>query len=213
MIDTCTLASDKCSLMARLFLNKYSLDWSGLDFAGHIPLLSYIIQIFFHDKAQLSGYLTSRFSWGLGLCLTWPRPSNSPEGFCLPPVLPLWDSVLEIISKLFLGRVPLAINEDGSFRTGRTRKLRRSFSISLLCPGSAQKCLMDTLLFLAFLLVQGTLTKSPSFDGSRQLLTIFLFKLTDYKKIHSLSWSETDTGPFRNGNVYTLSLQRNFNGI
>ena len=25
---------------------------------------------------------------------------------------------------MFLGRVPLAINEDGSFRTGRTRKLR-----------------------------------------------------------------------------------------
>lgn len=36
---------------------------------------------------------------------------------------------------------------------------------------------MDTLLFLAFLLVQGTFTKSLSFDGSCQLLTIFLFNL------------------------------------
>lgn len=111
MINTCTLASDKCSLTAGLFLNKYLLDWSGLNFAVHIPILSYIAQIFFHDKAQLSGYLTSRFSWGLGLCLTWPRPSNSLEGFCLPPVLPPWDLVLEIISKLFPGRVLLAINE------------------------------------------------------------------------------------------------------
>ena len=159
MINTCTLASDKCSLMAGLFLNKYLLDWSGLDFAVHIPILSYIAQIFFHDKAQLSGYLTRRFSWGLGLCLTWPRPSNSLEGFCLPPVLPPWDLVLEIISKLFPGRVLLAINEDGGFRTGRTRKLFHFFSVSLLCPGSVQKCVMDTLLFLAFLLVH----KVPQF--------------------------------------------------
>lgn len=44
MINMCSLASDKCSLMTRVFLNKYLLDWSGLDFIGHLPILSYILK-------------------------------------------------------------------------------------------------------------------------------------------------------------------------
>ena len=72
MINMCSLASYEGSLVTGLFLNTCLLDWSGLAFTSsllHSPTLFY--------GEWPTATLLIDFSQGPGLCLTWPRDSNS----------------------------------------------------------------------------------------------------------------------------------------
>lgn len=97
MISVRSSASDKCSLITGLFLNKYLLDWSGLGLYLFSPTFSNILRRW-PTTVLLTDFMSLLHLAKLGL--------KQPQGVCPPAALSTLGSVPPTVTALFCSFLP-----------------------------------------------------------------------------------------------------------